>query len=128
MSINAFGIVVADMGKALAFYRGLGLSIPAEADAAPHVDVPISDGVRLMFDTQETVRSSDPQWQPPSGGAGISIAFECGSPSEVDSMYATMTGAGHAGHHEPWDAFWGQRYATLHDPDGNPVDLYAPLA
>ena len=27
---------------------------------------------------------------------------------------------------KPWDAFWGQRYAVLHDPDGHQVDLYAP--
>jgi len=29
---------------------------------------------------------------------------------------------------EPWDAFWGQRYAIVRDPDGNGVDLFAPLA
>jgi uncharacterized glyoxalase superfamily protein PhnB len=27
----------------------------------------------------------------------------------------------------PWDAFWGQRYATVLDPDGNSVDLFAAL-
>jgi catechol 2,3-dioxygenase-like lactoylglutathione lyase family enzyme len=127
-TLNAFGIVVADMGKALAFYRSLGLQIPAEADAGPHAEAPLPGGLRLMFDTHETVRSFDPQWQPPTGGFRMGLAFQCGSPSEVDSTYAAMTGAGHTGHHEPWDAFWGQRYATLHDPDGNPVDLYAPLA
>ena len=35
--------------------------------------------------------------------------------------------AGHVGHLDPWDAVWGQRYATLHDPDGNSVDLFAAL-
>ncbi|MCZ6462364.1 MAG: glyoxalase, partial [Actinobacteria bacterium] len=25
------------------------------------------------------------------------------------------------------DAFWGQRYATVLDPDGNAIDLFAPL-
>ena len=35
--------------------------------------------------------------------------------------------AGHRSHLAPFDAFWGQRYATLLDPDGNPVDLFAPL-
>ena len=34
---------------------------------------------------------------------------------------------GHEGHKPPWDAFWGMRYAIVHDPDGNPVDLFAPL-
>jgi len=38
-----------------------------------------------------------------------------------------MTAAGFQGHVEPWDAFWGQRYATLRDPDGNGVDLFAAL-
>jgi catechol 2,3-dioxygenase-like lactoylglutathione lyase family enzyme len=28
---------------------------------------------------------------------------------------------------EPYDAFWGQRYANVADPDGNAVDLFAPL-
>ena len=27
----------------------------------------------------------------------------------------------------PWDAFWGQRYAIVTDPDGNHVELFAPL-
>jgi uncharacterized glyoxalase superfamily protein PhnB len=36
--------------------------------------------------------------------------------------------AGFHGEKEPWDAFWGQRYAQLHDPDGVPVDLYASLS
>ena len=31
------------------------------------------------------------------------------------------------GHKEPWDAFWGQRYASVKDPDGNQIDLFAPL-
>jgi hypothetical protein len=35
--------------------------------------------------------------------------------------------AGYDGHKEPWDAFWGQRYAIVHDPDGNTVDLFAEL-
>ena len=38
-----------------------------------------------------------------------------------------LVAAGYHGHLEPWDAFWGQRYATVLDPDGNSVDLFAPL-
>ena len=58
---------------------------------------------------------------------GRSIALECASAAEVDELYARATGAGYHGEKEPWDAFWGQRYAQLEDPDGVPVDLYAPL-
>jgi uncharacterized glyoxalase superfamily protein PhnB len=45
----------------------------------------------------------------------------------VDAAYQRLTAAGYAGRKEPWDAFWGQRYATVLDPDGNSVDLFAPL-
>jgi uncharacterized glyoxalase superfamily protein PhnB len=38
-----------------------------------------------------------------------------------------LIAAGGAGHKEPWDAVWGQRYAQLRDPDGNAVELFAPL-
>ena len=38
-----------------------------------------------------------------------------------------LLAAGGRGHLAPWDAFWGQRYAVVLDPDGNVVNLFAPL-
>ena len=32
-----------------------------------------------------------------------------------------------AGKKAPWDAFWGQRYACVLDPDGNQIDLFAQI-
>jgi catechol 2,3-dioxygenase-like lactoylglutathione lyase family enzyme len=119
-------LVVADMPATLAFYRRLGLDIPDEADAEPHVDVELG-GIRLAFDTRETILSFDPSWSPPSGGHRAALAFAAGSPAEVDAAYAELTESGVEGHLAPWDAFWGLRYAVVHDPDGNPVDLFAPL-
>jgi uncharacterized glyoxalase superfamily protein PhnB len=45
----------------------------------------------------------------------------------VDSVYEDLVGAGYHGELKPWDAFWGMRYAVVHDPDGNGVDLFAQL-
>jgi uncharacterized glyoxalase superfamily protein PhnB len=45
----------------------------------------------------------------------------------VNETYARVMGAGFTGRKEPYDAFWGQRYATVADPDGNVIDLFAPL-
>lgn len=42
--------------------------------------------------------------------------------------YRELAEAGSGGYKEPWDAFWGQRYAQVTDPDGNVIDLFAPLA
>jgi catechol 2,3-dioxygenase-like lactoylglutathione lyase family enzyme len=119
-------LVVSDMAATLAFYRRLGLEVPEAADAAPHVDVDFG-GLRLAFDTVDTIRSFDPDWREPTGGHRVALAFECASASEVDQAWAELTGAGYVGHLAPWDAFWGMRYAVVHDPDGTPVDLFAPL-
>ena len=126
----AIGVVVQDMHAALAFYRRLGLEFPegAETSEHGHVEATLPGGLRLMFDTVETVRSFDPEWTPPAGSPRIGLAFECGSPADVDALYDELVAAGYEGHKEPWDAFWGQRYAQLKDPDGNGVDLFAPRA
>jgi uncharacterized glyoxalase superfamily protein PhnB len=124
---DAIGLVVADMGKSLAFYRRLGLDIPTTADTEPHVEVKLTGGVRLLFDTIDTVRSFDPDWAPPQGSQRIDLAFACDGSEEVDRTYAALVEAGYEGHKEPWDAFWGQRYAVVRDPDGNGVDLFASL-
>jgi uncharacterized glyoxalase superfamily protein PhnB len=124
---DLFGLVVADMAAALAFYRLLDLDVPAGADDQPHVEVALPGGLRLAWDTVDTIRSFDPGWSPPSGSHRVALAFACDSPAEVDETYNKLVAAGHEGHKEPWDAFWGMRYAIVHDPDGNAVDLFAPL-
>ncbi|MBJ7607881.1 MAG: VOC family protein [Candidatus Dormibacteraeota bacterium] len=120
-------LVVSDMAVTLAFYRRLGLDIASDADDQPHVDLDIG-GMHLAFDTEDTIRSFDPAWTPPSGGGHrVALGFACASPGEVDAAWADLTGAGYQGHLPPWDAFWGMRYAVVRDPDGTPVDLFAEL-
>ena len=124
--LNAIGIVASDMATSIRFYRTLGLDLP-ESPGEGHLEATMSSGVRLMLDSEEVVRSFQPEWSRETGNQ-LSLAFECSSPAEVDEVYARVTGAGFEGEKEPWDAFWGQRYAMVADPDGNKVDLFAPLA
>jgi catechol 2,3-dioxygenase-like lactoylglutathione lyase family enzyme len=125
-TLKVIGVVVADTARSLAFYRRLGLDVPAGADTEDHVEVALPGGLKLAFDTVETIRSFDPSWSPPSGSPRTGLAFACDSPAEVDKLYGELVAAGYEGHKEPWDAFWGMRYAVLHDPDGNSVDLFCP--
>jgi catechol 2,3-dioxygenase-like lactoylglutathione lyase family enzyme len=125
--LDLIGIVVEDMARALAFYRELGLDVPQDADDQPHAEVTLPGGLRLAWDTEETIRSFEPSWQPPSGGARIGLAFRLDSPADVDAAYERLVSLGYDGHKEPWDAPWGQRYALVRDPDGNGVDLFCPL-
>ena len=124
---DLIGLVVADMAASLGFYRRLGLELPVEADSQPHVEVELAGGLRLAFDTREVIGSVDPAWTPGRGGHRVALAFCCDSPAAVDETYAGLVGAGYAGHLAPWDAFWGQRYAVVDDPDGNAIELFAPL-
>ncbi|MGW3263291.1 VOC family protein [Streptomyces sp. NPDC001056] len=120
------GVVASDMAASLAFYRRLGLVFPEGAEALPHAEAGLPGGLIFALDTEETVRSFHPGRHLPAGGR-VALAFRCGAPTEVDALYADLVGAGYHGEAAPWDAVWGQRYAIVLDPDGNGVDLFAPL-
>ena len=104
LNLDMIGMVVADMPRSLAFYRELGLEL----------------------DTVETIRSFFPEWEAPSGNSRVDFAFRCESPADVDATYERLTSQRYEGRKEPWDAFWGQRYAVVDDPDVNGIDLFAP--
>jgi catechol 2,3-dioxygenase-like lactoylglutathione lyase family enzyme len=123
--LNAIGIVVSDMARSISFYRLLGVDVP-ETPKEDHIDTFLPNGVRFMLDSEDVVKSFRPDWKRETGNQ-VGLAFECESPAQVDEIYAQVTAAGFHGEKEPWDAFWGQRYAQLQDPDGVPVDLYASL-
>jgi catechol 2,3-dioxygenase-like lactoylglutathione lyase family enzyme len=108
--LEAIGITTADLGASLRFYGLLGLTVPGPDD--DHVEAQVPGGLRLMWDTEELIRQIEPNLPSPV------VSGLC-SPSAVN--------AGFEGKAEPWDAFWGQRFAYLRDPDGNTVALFAPL-
>ena len=123
--LNAIGIVASDLARSLDFYRLLGLEFPDESDGG-HIEATLPSGLRLMLDTEETILSFNPEWTRATGNQ-LALAFECASPAEVDELYERAATAGFHTEKEPWDAFWGQRYAQLRDPDGVGVDLFASL-
>ena len=122
--LDAIGIVSADLKATVRFYRLVGLEIPDSTE--DHIEVVTPGGVRVMFDALELIKQLDPGWVKPAGHP-IALAFRCVSAKEVDEVYAHIMAAGFRGKPTPFDAFWGQRYATLLDPDGNAVDLFAEL-
>lgn len=126
VQIDMVGIVVRDMAAALSFYRKLDLAIPEGVEGEGHVEVNTPNGYRIAWDTEELIRGIYPDWTQPVGQR-IGLAFKCDSPAEVDALYQQLVAGGARGHKAPWDAFWGQRYAVVTDPDGNLIDLFAAL-
>jgi catechol 2,3-dioxygenase-like lactoylglutathione lyase family enzyme len=127
--LEVIGVIVSDMQRAIDFYERLGLRFPEDPDPMGHghVETRLPGGLRFTLDTEQSIRSFAPDWSPPSGGHRVAVAFRCDSPEDVDRLYRALDEAGAGGQWEPWDAFWGQRYAQARDPDGNVIDLFAPL-
>jgi catechol 2,3-dioxygenase-like lactoylglutathione lyase family enzyme len=121
-------IVVSDMDAALDFYRRLGL------DAEDRVgEWPPGSGARHV-DAQKTEPHLDLDnvpmgaiWARGTVAPGTPvIGFSLPSREAVDATYADLVAAGHRGRVEPYDAFFGARYAIVDDPDGNAVGLMSP--
>jgi len=124
--LAAIGIVSRDIPESCRFNRTLGVDAPEPPAGDEHFEVTLPNGLRLMWDTEELIRKLDPDWKRPDG-YGMALAFECTDAADVNETYTRLTEAGFTGKQEPYDAFWGQRYGTVVDPDGNSVDLFAPL-
>jgi uncharacterized glyoxalase superfamily protein PhnB len=119
-----FGIsvVVRDVDASIAFYRTLGVPIPDEANwRSHHVGIPI-DGSALDLDSVEMTKGYDDKWN----ATGVILIIRVPTRDEVDATYKRVVGAGHPGHLEPIDAFWGARYAVVRDPDGNHIGIMSP--
>ncbi|WP_420594496.1 VOC family protein [Deinococcus sp.] len=133
MILNYVSFVASNMPRSLDFYRTLGLPIPdgahlnAAGEPEDHVEISVGD-LRIAWETETLIRQVSPGWTaPPPGQSRLGAAFEAVSPAEVDAACERLQAAGFAVKAPPYDAFWGQRYATVTDPDGNSVDVFAWL-
>ena len=118
------GVVVADMARALAFYRALGFEIPAEEDGKRFVMHRMASGVTIFFDTV-FFPGNDPERRPaPRGSYNISLEVYLWTREAVDAKWTELTGLGYAGRKAPWKTD-GPYAAIVEDPDGNPILLTA---
>lgn len=121
----AIGIVVADLSVSITFYEHFGLSFADREHG--HTEADLGNGLRLMLDTEESIQSFTSAWTRPFGSPRTTVCFEFDTPADVDAKFAELMDAGYHGLRGPWNAPWGQRYASIIDPDGSGVDLFARL-
>lgn len=122
--LDQLNIVVSDMDAAVTFYRRLGLTIPDTDPSfqAHHRTAQLPGGIDLDIDSTEFTHRWDKGWR-----SGVVIGFKVDSRQRVDAIYADLTAAGYTGQQEPYDAFWGARYAVIEDPDGNAIGMMSPV-
>lgn len=123
MKLNAIGIVSSDIKKTIHFYKLLGLNLEQFEDSE-HYEGVSESGLRIMADSEELMQKVYPGFKKPEKSS-LTLGFELNSAKEVNNKYSEIIDNGFASLTEPWDAFWGQRYARVEDPDGNPIDLFA---
>ena len=94
--LDVIGVIVSDMERAIHFCERLGLRFPEDPDPEGHghVETTLPEGLRFTLDAEESVRSFDPDWTPPSAGQRMAIAFRCESPTDIASS-PRMTAAAH---------------------------------
>ena len=127
--LNKINLVVKDMDAMITFYRTLGLEIPdtyAEWQAH-HRTAAMPEGLDLDFDSDEFAQKWNRGWRSREKGAMGVLGFHVSSRESVDDLFERLTNAGYQGQQDPYDAFWGARYAIVEDPDGNAVGLMSPI-
>jgi predicted lactoylglutathione lyase len=125
------GLIVKDMGRALEFYRRIGMEIPEDSAQKSHVEIKMSGGLTFFLDSRPD--RWDPQFQaadapPRAGGYGSLLEFYLGGQQEVDTLYQELTAAGYNGYRAPYATAFGMYFAMVNDPDGNVILLSGDLA
>lgn len=137
-TLDQINLVCADPEASIAFYRRLGVEIrDARVWRTPtgihHVTAIEREGAdqRIGLDLDSTAFA--PHWN--TGWKGrtdlrgrVVIGFSLPTRQDVDDLYREMVAASYRGLQEPWDAFWGARYAIIEDPDGIAVGLMSPVS
>jgi uncharacterized glyoxalase superfamily protein PhnB len=127
--VNLF---VVDMVASVAFYRLLELDVPdpfewPAGSGAQHVEIGSDDECYLALDNYPQARIWNNRFDPDRGRGNVVVGLLVDSRDDVDRLYAKVRDAGHPVGQEPYDAFWGSRYAIVIDPDGNQVGLKSPI-
>jgi uncharacterized glyoxalase superfamily protein PhnB len=124
LKLDAISITSTDLTKTVEFYSLLGFEFPAFTPDTKHLEPITKEGdVRLMID--EAAFMTSMTGLIPKPPTHSSFAMKCETPADVNACAASMKAAGFKIEKEPWDAFWGQRYAIVVDPDGYQIDLFA---
>jgi uncharacterized glyoxalase superfamily protein PhnB len=126
---DALDLVCRDVDQTVAFYRLAGVDIPDDtiwrtATGAHHVsDVALGE-MGLSFNSTALASHFNAGYQ--DAPSPTIIGFRVPTRDAVDEVHARLVAAGHASRQEPYDAFWGSRYAIVADPDGRDVSFMSP--
>jgi uncharacterized protein len=111
---------VTDLARTRAFYETLGWT----TGAAPADDVVFFQaGCMIVALWGRDQLAEDSAVEDSGGWGGITLAYNCRSPEEVDAVIEEARSAGAEIGREPAPTFWGGYSAVFLDPDGHPWEV-----
>jgi catechol 2,3-dioxygenase-like lactoylglutathione lyase family enzyme len=117
--ISLITLGVADLGRAMDFYGGLGWR-----GASPDGEVAFyqAGGMVLALWLRDKL-AEDSVAGDGGGWGGITLAHNVRSPAEVDAVLAQAGAAGGTVARAGAETFWGGYSGVFHDPDGHPWEV-----
>lgn len=117
--VTAITLGVADIGRARAFYEALGWR-----GESPDGEVVFfqAGGMVLALWGRDKL-AEDSAVVDGGGWGGVTLAYNVGSPEEVDSVVAEASAAGATIGRAPATTFWGGYSGVFIDPDGHPWEV-----
>jgi len=116
-------LIVSDLDRAKAFWLTLGFESTPRTDHAAVLSFP--NGMNIVLHTPTFARAWDPAYAGPGAGSTV-IDLNLASRDAVDEAHARIVAAGHRSSVDPWDTWFGCRYAIVCDPDGHRIGLKSP--
>jgi catechol 2,3-dioxygenase-like lactoylglutathione lyase family enzyme len=118
--VSLITLGVRDLERARAFYEALGW----KTGAAPGDDVVFFQAGGLVFALWGRDELAEDRRVEDSGGwGGVTLAYNVGSPEEVDAVIEEARLAGAEIGREPADTFYGGYSGIFIDPDGHPWEI-----
>ena len=121
MSLITLG--VADVGRARAFYEAMGWRMDGGVDdETDHVAFFQAGGMIVALWSRDKL-AADSGVVDGGGWGGVTLAYNVGSPDEVDAVLTEASAAG--ARIARWGAptFWGGYSGLFVDPDGHPWEV-----
>ena len=118
--ISLITLGVADLGRAMGFYSGLGWE-----GASPDGDVAFYQAGGMVFAlwSRAKLQEDSAVADDPGGWGGITLAYNARSPEEVDAVLAEAEAAGGTLGRAGAATFWGGYSGVFLDPDGHPWEI-----
>ena len=134
LGLGIVGLIVRDLSVSLAFYRRLGLAVPADVDlSGGAVRFRMPNDTIFWWETVEYTRDGfDSAYQLTNAGDGdrkVTLEFGFASADEVTAKHDELVAAGAVSYQAPISWNNGDiRFAMVVDPDGNRIGLRWPFA